>query len=296
MSGNTISLQWDEYHRRANKTFKDLLSDNNFTDVTLACADSKQISAHKVILSSASEFFERLFLNNPRKEILVYLKGISFRNLELMTKFIYLGEVEVSEENLQSFLDSAKELEIKGLNTNDLTHDAPMNLEIDETSENETIIDDSHDEFTHFLSSEGVKEERKERDEGEIDTEFSQKLSINIEEFSDEIITIADEEVSVDGVSSSEVSDGKDKKVPKAVQLATEFSFDTKPFVTRNTKSEGLNTLKCKECLQKFASAGALINHRRSKHEGISYSCDFCDYKNGQAGNLRKHVVKHHSK
>ena len=40
MSGNTISLQWDEYHRRANKTFKDLLSDNNFTDVTLACADS----------------------------------------------------------------------------------------------------------------------------------------------------------------------------------------------------------------------------------------------------------------
>ena len=291
MTGGTMLIKKNEYYSNTTETFKDLLLENNFTDVTLVCSDLKQISAHKIILSSASEFFKGLFLNNPKKDLLVYLKGISFRNLESLMKFIYLGQVEVDEEELQSFLGAGKELEVKGLN-NELTHDATINLEMDESPENDTAM--TQDEFIHLLSSEGIKEEKKTMDE--VSKVLSPKVSIKIADFSNDAITISDEEVFIDGTSSEGSDCDVRKHVPYGAESATEFSFDIKPIVPRNIKSEGLNTLKCKECHQKFASAGALINHRRSKHEGISYSCEFCDYRNGQAGNLRKHVIRHHTK
>ena len=81
MSETKFSLQWNEFDSVATKTFKDLLLDNNFTDVTLACEDDNQINAHKIILSSASPFFERIFLKNSKANLLVYLKGVSFKDL-----------------------------------------------------------------------------------------------------------------------------------------------------------------------------------------------------------------------
>ena len=43
---------WSEFSDLAKNTFKDLLSDQNFIDVTLANEDNKLINAHKVILSA----------------------------------------------------------------------------------------------------------------------------------------------------------------------------------------------------------------------------------------------------
>ena len=60
-----VILSWNEFATNAPKTFKQLWREQDFTDVTLATEDDQQIKAHKVILSSSSDFFRNLLLRNP---------------------------------------------------------------------------------------------------------------------------------------------------------------------------------------------------------------------------------------
>ena len=298
MLGTKFSIESNVFESSATRTFKDLLFDNNFTDVTLACEDEQQINAHKVILSSASAFFERIFLKNSKRELLVYLKGISFRNLELMIKFIYLGVVELNEEELQPFIDAAKELEVKGLNT-DVSKDFNIVLpEVDSTTKDpgNSLIKLS-EEFT------AARKLKTNIRRGNND-------SMNIDNSSNHAITIDDEEV-LTNVAISEDSFVEHKTVGVKTEMSSnvtpimQFPMDqsqytksikeNKSFVHGKIKHQDSSSIECKECLAKFSSSGALTNHRKNKHEGISYSCEFCDYKNGQAGNLRRHLIRHHS-
>jgi len=312
MLGAKFSIQSNDFISTATRTFKDLLLDNSFTDVTLACEDEQQINAHKVILSSASNFFERVFLKNPKKDLVVYLKGISFRNLELMMNFIYLGVVELNEEELQTFLDAAKELEVKGLN-NDLTQNVSENFDIDELSEVDSAIKDPGHRLVRL--SEGSTTASKVKTKTAKTTKTKENDdSRKIENPSNDTITITDEElftnvaISEDCIKENIDVDVKTEIFPNVTAIMnspivqnewTKISkVDKSLLVSGKIKSQGSDSgnIECKECHTKFSSSAALTNHRRNKHEGISYSCEYCAYKNGQAGNLRRHVIKKHSK
>jgi len=94
----------------------DFKDGQEFADVTLVCDENKQLKAHKVVLSSCSEFFRNILVNNPHQHPLLYLTGVSFHDLQALVDFAYLGETEVKQEHLESFLTVAKILKIKGLN------------------------------------------------------------------------------------------------------------------------------------------------------------------------------------
>ena len=76
--GEKFNLSWNEFENCASKTVKDLLSDQDFTDVTLVCDEDKQIKAHKVILGSCSSLFANILKSNPHPHPLLYLSGIRF--------------------------------------------------------------------------------------------------------------------------------------------------------------------------------------------------------------------------
>ena len=92
-----------------------LWSDNYFVDVTLATADNKQINAHKVILGSASTFFQEVLLKNQHRNPLIYLKDVKYAELALVLEFIYLGQCEVKSSELEAFLTCASELNVSGI-------------------------------------------------------------------------------------------------------------------------------------------------------------------------------------
>ena len=91
--------------------------DTEFTDVTLACEDGRQIEAHKVILAASSPFFQNLFNKNVKRyhHPLIYMKGVKFEDLSAIIDFLYLGEANVFQESLDSFLGIAEELKLRGL-------------------------------------------------------------------------------------------------------------------------------------------------------------------------------------
>ena len=96
-------------------TLYTLYEDQQFVDVTLACADDQQIKAHKVVLSNGSSFFHNILLKNPHPSPLIYLRGVKQENLQAIVQFLYLGQAEVPKENLTVFLNIAADLGIKEL-------------------------------------------------------------------------------------------------------------------------------------------------------------------------------------
>jgi len=88
-----------------------------FADVTLA-AEDKQVEAHKFILSTCSPFFHNILERNSHKHPLIYLKGIRYNDLLGLLDFMYCGEVNIQQKDLDSLLASAEDLQIKGLTEN----------------------------------------------------------------------------------------------------------------------------------------------------------------------------------
>ena len=114
-SSEKLCLKWNDYQENIGSSYKELRETQEFSDVTLACDDNYKIESHKVILTSASSFFKTIFIENRHSHPLIYMRGIKARELVSLVDFIYHGEVNVYEEDLNDFLAIAEELRLKGL-------------------------------------------------------------------------------------------------------------------------------------------------------------------------------------
>ena len=113
-----LCLQWNDFKENVVISVAELRADSDLTDITLACEDGQQVEAHKVILSSASPFFRDLLKKTSHPRPLVYMRGLKSEDLIAMMDFLYKGEANVFQDNLDSFLALAAELKLKGLNSN----------------------------------------------------------------------------------------------------------------------------------------------------------------------------------
>jgi hypothetical protein len=114
-SSEKFCLKWNDFNQNVSTTFGDLRNDAYFTDVTLACEDGQQMEAHKVILAASSPFFQRLLKTNKHPHPMIYMRGMKASELSAIIDFLYLGEANVIQENLDAFLALAEELQLKGL-------------------------------------------------------------------------------------------------------------------------------------------------------------------------------------
>ena len=115
MTSEKLCLKWNDFQENVNKSFLSLKEDNEFTDVTLACEDDQQVEAHEAILAASSPFFEHILKKNRHPHPLIYMKGTKIDDLLAILDFLYCGEANVFQENLDSFLAIAEELKLNGL-------------------------------------------------------------------------------------------------------------------------------------------------------------------------------------
>ena len=107
-------LRWNEFKENTNTAFIGLRKDSDFADASLACEDGHQIEAHKVILAASSPFFWSLLKKNKQTHPLFYMKGMKLQDLVAIVDFMYLGEANISQENLDSFLNIVSNIVILG--------------------------------------------------------------------------------------------------------------------------------------------------------------------------------------
>ena len=83
--------------------------------MSLVCSDNQIIEAHKVILSSASNFFRFVFTEYKHSHPLIYMRNVKVKEITAILDFIYNGEVFIDQQDQNEFLKLSEELEIKGL-------------------------------------------------------------------------------------------------------------------------------------------------------------------------------------
>ncbi|XP_027226668.2 protein tramtrack, beta isoform isoform X7 [Penaeus vannamei] len=114
MGDGMLSLSWNNHHA----TFCDILSKcrekETYTDVTLSC-EGNFYPLHKLVLSTCSEYFEKIFERTPCKHPVIVLNDIKCRELEALLSYMYAGEVSVPQSNLAMLIKVAEVLQIKGL-------------------------------------------------------------------------------------------------------------------------------------------------------------------------------------
>jgi len=119
-SSENFCLRWNDFESNVSGAFRVLRDEADFFDVTLGCAEpGKSLQAHKVILSACSSTFKQMLRDQARSSAhphpYIFLRGVSFCDLSAVLDFMYHGEVNVAQEDLNSFLAVAEELQIKGL-------------------------------------------------------------------------------------------------------------------------------------------------------------------------------------
>ena len=150
-SGRLLNLNWNNFAENLSEAVKEIKDDADFHDVTLMTPDGNVTHANKFILSICSSFFKGLFKKTASTPLVIYLKGVSSINLENILNFIYYGEANVGEEDLSTFLETAKELKIKGLMDQKERRDAKQEKNMNDYSSGLLVIDESNVAFDQSL-------------------------------------------------------------------------------------------------------------------------------------------------
>ena len=107
-------LKWNDFHSNVSQSFGLFRNEDYLHDVTLVSDDHHQVSAHKLVLSACSEYFKNIFkLNNkPNTHPLLCLDGIKSDDLKNIMDYIYNGEVQIFQDDLDRFLSIAQKLKL----------------------------------------------------------------------------------------------------------------------------------------------------------------------------------------
>ena len=68
-----------------------------------------------LLILSSGFFFKDILQRNKHPHPLIYLKGVLYSELVSILNFMYHGQVNVEQDQLNSFLATAEELKVKGL-------------------------------------------------------------------------------------------------------------------------------------------------------------------------------------
>ena len=146
-----LKLSWSSHSTNFKTVLKDLHQVESLSDVTLVCDDGTEIMAHKFVLIGSSPVFKSmLYQSNQRDKTVVFLRGVSKFELEWVLQFMYLGQTQVPPIKLQSFMDLAKDLKMKGLYDEDDIKS--------QGSTEEKIVDETESILIHLDKSITVKE------------------------------------------------------------------------------------------------------------------------------------------
>jgi hypothetical protein len=275
MKNEVFSLKWNFFQNVGKEMFQNIQTDQTFSDVTLVCDGNQQIKAHKVILSACSQFFKDILLANPHPHPLLFLKGVKMSILDKIIGFVYQGEAEVNQHELDNFLSVAVELKIKGLHNRNEgasykeTEDVDIDIDIDIDEDNGTIEDDGLKPQDDCGNKENIKKHTVFKEE----TQINKGLEVK-----------------------EELKENHVKPDQNKLCMTCDKTFKNPGQLYRHVQSvhEGVKH-DCTYCRKSFSTIDSLGRHVKVAHENIRYNCDHCESSYTSTSAIKRHKLKHHS-
>jgi len=117
-SGISITVAVNKFRNEGHSkdgfsVMNELRKQNTLTDVTLV-AEGATFPVHKLVVASCSPYFKAMFNGamSESNQDRVNLEGVQSEALRQLVEYIYTGEIEVTEENVQSLLPAANLLSL----------------------------------------------------------------------------------------------------------------------------------------------------------------------------------------
>ena len=264
-----LCLKWNDFQENISAAFGKLRQGSNFSDVTLVCEDGEQIDSHKVILAAFSPFFEKLLERNVHPHPMIFMRGIKKEDLGAVIDFLYCGEANILQENLDSFLAIAGDLKVKGLQRDEKETAKQKEMQQDK---NETEKQNEKG-MTTKLAKTKPPSKRKEKQVNDSTSEV--KCEQNAEDGStispnDQLQMHKEKVMSMLEKSENHISNG--------------ILYNLRAYSCKVCGKEGVKTnmekhievhhmekiaLGCSLCEKSLGSTTALIHHKRTSHSEV---------------------------
>ncbi|XP_042233473.1 zinc finger protein 550-like isoform X1 [Homarus americanus] len=114
MAEGMLSLSWNNHSSTFCHMLSALREVERYTDVTVAC-EGKFYPVHKLVLSTCSDYFLKMFECTPCKHPVIVLKDVQSKDMEALLSYMYAGIVSVAQSDLAQLIKAAELLQIKGL-------------------------------------------------------------------------------------------------------------------------------------------------------------------------------------
>ena len=247
-----FSLKWNDFHSNLSKLFSLLRNDENFHDVTLFSDDQQQFHAHKVVLSASSTFFQNILKNTRNSNPFLCLEGVNSKELNFVLDYIYQGEVQIHQEQLERFLAIAQRFKLEGLMEQETGNEKSEQQHKQESKDHEEL----HSQIYDVSKVESLKRPRSfEIDNAIAKIDASNSTSVDdVEERVIELLIKND-----DGTFGCRHCGKSGTKLSRNMKNHIETHLDGISFT-------------CSVCGKNFRSRNSLNNHRTLFHKTLSLS------------------------
>lgn len=316
-SESQFCVKWSNHHGTLISVLETLFNDEMYVDCTLA-AEGQEISAHKLVLSACSPFLNKLLKKHYDKHPIILLRDVTFFELQCVIEYMYKGEVNITHDQLSSFLKAAESLQIAGLcgvyeksqeeSKSDVCTKEPNRIEECEMTEEETeslspkrLKCDSDE--TEYLAQDEINETDQIKIKNEfgnyqvyvVDNDTGALKEMNMTndlgnvKIADEVIDdIFNEEVTQDCIQ--ELNDQSVMKISKEKRTS-----DKTPSVLNRPRIKPRSVIQredynfsCTKCGGLYKHESSFLNHLRHDCNQI-HTCENCrkSFKN------KRHLLDH---
>jgi len=327
--GENFKLRWNDHHSIFFSTAENFILGDHLTDVTLSCG-KQEFSAHKLVLSICSTYFNELFTPKTHKQrpansaAIVYLKDVDPHHLELLLNFMYRGEINVEEDELISLLSTAKGLQIRGLSDNEEEERSPSPQS--ENSNHKTI---KSKPSSSSNTSKAVKRSKtppstssnipSTSNNQNHPSSMTPSKKIKTEALAGGVIAqpgpshvgedienpYAEQGAAGDGGTTEEDFAGFDEVAAEEYNVegaeegdGSEMMYDGELPAPETVLLAGTifhNGHQCDVCPKSFKKKSDLVKHSYVHTGERPFGCEFCSYRTTQKGHLKVHKQRKHS-
>jgi len=250
-------LRWNDFQQSISQSFQDFRED--LTDVTIFCG-KKKVEAHRLVLCACSSVFKDVILKNSAPNPSILLFDVELVELYNLLDFMYKGEVSVSQDRLQKFLDLAEKLEVKGLYQQGRGRGKP---ESERTKVNHRLSSTPQTKKIHSSNKTITKDVEKIR-ESEVRV-IEEENDVNIvavkhEKIAEDVVTLAAPDYVMDTIQNYDYeSFGDASEDPHGYMIPHHTSY-------RDDSITNYGEYPCIFCGKSYKTAGSLKNHRSLYH------------------------------
>jgi len=222
--------------------------------ITLVSDDHSQISAHRMVLSACSEYFNDIFRKSKHSYPMLCLDGVNKQDLNNILDYIYNGEVQIYQDDLDRFLTVAQRLKLNGLIGNNTSEEESK----EEIHAEEPFLNDSDLSPIKPTCSNPVRK--------------VQPVSKVLEE------NLIKEDIRTISVTEEDAQNVKEK-VNEYLEKCSDGSY---------------RCTVCGKTTSQKNAAQNMRNHIQTHLEGLSFSCPLCQKTFRSAHRLNMHRYRYH--